>query len=259
MASASYQPVDDAPPTRSRSSELRRTFSSHWHVPKDHVNEEQVQLEVRLHFRRKVYGILSAQMVLTISIASCFMFYKPLLNFATHNLTGRMVQFAIFVPTVCVLCCMSANKNEVPANYVLLSIFTVLISIDIGIVCALFMKAGLGMDIFQAFAITGFVFLSLTAFVSCSKRDFSWMGGFLFVGLNGLIFVGFLGFFFPGLTSSLFYSYAGAIIFSGYIIYDTWRIEKVFGPDDYIIAAIELYLDIINLFLYILQILGRSD
>jgi len=45
---------------------------------------------------------------------------------------------------------------------------------------------------------------------------------------------------------------------SGWIIYDTWQIMARLGPDDYILAVIDLYLDIINLFLFILDMFGRN-
>ena len=51
------------------------------------------------------------------------------------------------------------------------------------------------------------------------------------------------------------FSVGGALLFSGYILYDTSVILHKLGPDDYIVAAINLYLDIVNLFLYLLQIL----
>jgi len=54
----------------------------------------------------------------------------------------------------------------------------------------------------------------------------------------------------------LWYSLFGALLFSAFIIFDTWKIANILSPDDYIIACNELYLDIINLFLYILSILG---
>eukprot|EP00962_Isochrysis_galbana_P039590 scaffold14217_cov120-Isochrysis_galbana.AAC.4 len=51
-----------------------------------------------------------------------------------------------------------------------------------------------------------------------------------------------------------------ALIFVGFVIYDTHMIMKYFGVDDFVIAAIELYLDVINLFLFLLQFLaGSSD
>ena len=48
----------------------------------------------------------------------------------------------------------------------------------------------------------------------------------------------------------------GALLFCAWIIFDTWKISSVLGYDDYIIASIELYLDILNLFLFVLQLLG---
>jgi FtsH-binding integral membrane protein len=59
---------------------------------------------------------------------------------------------------------------------------------------------------------------------------------------------------FGGFGHSIF-SMFGAVLFSGYILYDTSNIMHHMGPDDYILAAVSLYLDIINLFLYLLEIL----
>ena len=57
----------------------------------------------------------------------------------------------------------------------------------------------------------------------------------------------------------LFFGIVGTILFSGFIIYDTNNIMRYMGVDDYVIAAIELYLDVINLFLCILTIFGGGD
>ena len=54
------------------------------------------------------------------------------------------------------------------------------------------------------------------------------------------------------------YSLLGALIFSGFIIFDTWQITERFGYDDHILASITLYLDILNLFLFILRLLSRD-
>lgn len=62
-------------------------------------------------------------------------------------------------------------------------------------------------------------------------------------------------FFDFGLGGRMVFSLVGALIFVGYILYDTSLIIHHFGPDDYIIAAVTLYLDIINLFLYLLELL----
>jgi FtsH-binding integral membrane protein len=55
------------------------------------------------------------------------------------------------------------------------------------------------------------------------------------------------------------YSLFGSIVFSLYIVFDTYMISKRYGYDDYLIASIELYLDVVNLFLYLLQLFGRRD
>jgi FtsH-binding integral membrane protein len=66
--------------------------------------------------------------------------------------------------------------------------------------------------------------------------------------------------FFPlGKISVMIYGGLGALIFSGYIIYDTDNIIKRYTYDEYIWAAVSLYLDIINLFLSLLQVLRAAD
>ena len=70
-----------------------------------------------------------------------------------------------------------------------------------------------------------------------------------------------LGFFCSlfGFSTNGLYSWLGTLVFCGYVVIDTQMIMNKFGVDDYIIAAIELYLDILNLFLYILSILSESN
>ena len=60
-----------------------------------------------------------------------------------------------------------------------------------------------------------------------------------------------------GLRPALRYSLFGALIFSGYIIFDTFLITQKFGYDDYIFASVTLYLDLVNLFFFILQMLSQ--
>merc|ERR1712232_865544 len=128
-------------------------------------------------------------------------------------------------------------------------------SLPLGFVCSAYYKAGLGSLVLQAFVLTMACFGSLTAYAMHSKQDFSWMGGMLSMGLTGLVVWGLLASLF-GLGGGLVYSAFGAMLFCGYILYDTHRIMEVLGPDDAIVGAIDLYLDIINLFMYLLQLLS---
>lgn len=244
---------------RQSSSQLRRQYSSHHQVPDEHhCIPADIDAELRVGFIRKVYGILAAQMILTVVIAGFCMSSHSIRLLVLHMFGSTVMRIAMFVPTLAVLCCMQAAKNHYPANYLLLFAFTVLMALDVGLVCAAYTEAGLGLLILQAFGLTAIIFSSLTAYTCMSKRDFSFMGGFLYAGLMVMLVAGFAGFLFPSLVHNLVYSTCGALLFCGYIVYDTFRITKVFGYDDYIIAAIELYLDIINLFLYILQMLSES-
>lgn len=216
---------------------------------------------VRLGFVRKVYGILATQVLFTVLTVVACMFWSPLhygiISFATRN--GRLLQFFLTVPPFVMLLMMHCLKHSYPMNFACLSIFTAFIAADVGLVCAVFAEAGLSMVVLQACLLTLLIFGGLTIYTMASKRDFSYLGGFLFSGLLCLVGYGFLAMLFPSLNTGMagmITSWFGAVLFSAYIVFDTWRLEKVHGVDDYIVAAIELYLDIVNLFLQLLKILA---
>lgn len=87
------------------------------------------------------------------------------------------------------------------------------------------------------------------------------MGPFLFSSLLALVVWGFFALLFPmGDTARQIYALLGAVLFSGYIVFDTFLLIKRYTVDEYIWAAVQLYLDLINLFVRILQLLGdRRD
>lgn len=112
----------------------------------------------------------------------------------------------------------------------------------------------------QAALLTASTFAVLTLYATASRRDFSALGGFFVVGLWVLIATSLLNLFFRNETASLWLAGASVFVFGGLLVYDTWRIRNVYGPDDYVPAAVSIYLDLINLFLAILRLLGgRRD
>lgn len=121
-------------------------------------------------------------------------------------------------------------------------------------------------ELFQvsiAIGITAAVCLGLTLFAFQTKWDFTVMGGVLFVALIVFMIFGIVAIFLPGKTMTLVYSSLGALLFSFYLIYDTQLIiggkhKYSISPEEYIFAALNLYLDVINIFIYILSILGAS-
>lgn len=117
--------------------------------------------------------------------------------------------------------------------------------------------------VLTAAAITCFITLGLTAYAMQTKYDFTTAGGILTGVLMAFVIVSFIGIFVPHIKAlELLISGAGAVLFSCFLVVDIQMLmdgKRVqLSPDDYIFAALNLYLDIINLFLYILRALNES-
>jgi len=115
-------------------------------------------------------------------------------------------------------------------------------------------------QVVMAAALTLGIFLALTAFTLQSRADWTWLGPALFAGLVVLFFWSFFTFWLMpnGFRWQMILSLLFALLFVGFIIYDTHMIMKYTGVDDFIIAAIELYLDVVNLFMFLLSLLAGS-
>jgi modulator of FtsH protease len=109
--------------------------------------------------------------------------------------------------------------------------------------------------IMQAFGATALVFFGLSGYVLTTKKDFSFMGGFLIVGLIVAVVASLANIFFQIPALSLAVSSAIVFIMSGFILYDTSRIING-GETNYIRATVSMYLNIYNLFTSILHLLG---
>ncbi|TRY80322.1 hypothetical protein TCAL_13299 [Tigriopus californicus] len=218
---------------------------------------------VRRGFIRKVYGILSVQLLITCGLISIFVFVKPLRDFAIENESLYWIAFAVtMVCMIAMVCCESVRRKS-PTNFVFLGIFTI---------CEGFMMGSLAAH-FEADAVLiaagtcAVVTLALTVFAFQSKYDFTVCGGMLLALLLILLLGGILMAILPNSKWAMIgYGSAGALIFSLYIVYDTQimmggKHKYALSPEEYIFAALNLYLDIINLFVYLLMIIGiaRSD
>ena len=112
--------------------------------------------------------------------------------------------------------------------------------------------------IMTAFTVTTVAFAGLTFYAYTSKKDFSFLGGFLFIGLLTLIGFSLVSLFTGGLGGGLGLAIAvlGVLIFSGYILYDISHYRQGLTEAMIPLAVLNLYLDFINLFLYVLRLLG---
>lgn len=102
---------------------------------------------------------------------------------------------------------------------------------------------------------TGVIFMALSGYVLTTKKDFSYMGGFLFIAFIGALLLAIGAAIFKMALMQVVMSGAFILIFSGYILYDTSRILHG-GETNYIMATVSLYIDILNLFLSLLRILS---
>ncbi|OBZ70867.1 Bax inhibitor 1 [Grifola frondosa] len=210
-------------------------------------------LEIRSAFVRKVYSILFCQ-ILSTTIVAGVISQSPNAVFWVQTHT-----WAFYVPlfgTLVNLGLLFWKRHSHPLNFILLSSFTLLEAFSLGIMTAFFDN----IIVLQALLITVGVFLGLTLFTYQSKYDFSGMGPWLFAGLVALLMTGLVGIFIPfSRTTDLIFAIGGCLLFSGYIVYDTYIINKRLSPDEYILASISLYLDFINLFINILRLLNDAQ
>ncbi|XP_077240629.1 BI1-like protein [Tasmannia lanceolata] len=212
--------------------------------------------ELRWGFVRKVYGILAAQFVLTTIVSAVTVLYTPI-NDTLKGSPGLALGLAI-LPIV-LLCPLYHYQQKHPLNFIFLGLFTVFMSLSVGIACA----NTKGRLVLEALILTSAVVASLTGYTfwaSKKGKDFSYLGPILFACLIVLLMTSFIQILFPlGPVSHAIYGGFGALLFSAYLVYDTDNLIKRFTYDEYIWASVILYLDILNLFLSLLQLLRSSD
>ncbi|CAB4009850.1 lifeguard 1-like [Paramuricea clavata] len=150
-------------------------------------------------------------------------------------------------------------RRKFPHNIILLGLFTLCEGFLLGAAASTYDADA----VLIAAGITTAVVLAITLFSFQTKYDFTMMGGMLFVALIILILFGFLSIFFYSRILQLVYACLGALIFSMYLVYDTQIMmgggkRYALSPEEYVFAALNLYLDIINLFIFILQIVSAA-
>ncbi|XP_038209220.1 protein lifeguard 4-like [Zerene cesonia] len=208
--------------------------------------------EIRLGFIRKVYSLLTIQLLVTVAIAAVFLLVKPVQGFIHSN---DWMVFIAFILSMVTLFALIAKRRDYPANLYLLAGFTVIQAYTIGVVVSYFDT----FIVLQALALTFTVVFALTLFTFNTKRDFSFVGYGLVAGLSVLIIGGLIQIFLQSSAFEVALSFAGAIFFGLFLIFDTQQLMTTLSPEEYILATINLYMDILNLFLYILRILNEIN
>ncbi|RCV38715.1 hypothetical protein SETIT_8G164500v2 [Setaria italica] len=212
---------------------------------------EEEDPRLRWAFVRKVYAILSLQFAVTaaVSVAACLVRAVP--RFFTSGPPAAVwpVFIVILVSPLVVMFPMMKYREKHPRNLVLLGVFTLCCSLSIAVTTS----SSVGRVVLQSAILTAAAVLGLTLFTFWAVKkgyDFTFMFPFLFTCLNVLLVYLIIQVFFPlGRVGITIYGFLATIVFSGFIIFDTHMLLKRHTYNEYVVAAISLYLDVINLFM----------
>ncbi len=221
-------------------------------------------------FMLGVYNKVALGLLLSAGLAFLTSAYAPVASLL-YVLTpdGRLAGFTMlgtiirFAPLVMMLGAMFVMKNPTAKSS---GIFYWALVATIGAGSGVWLLAYTGTSVASTFLITALAFGSLSLFGYTTKKDLTGFGSFLLMGLVGLVLASLAQMFFklPGL--SFIISILGVLIFAGLIAYDTQRLKMSYyemGGDQNSMAvatnygALSLYLDFINLFQFLLSILGN--
>ena len=208
----------------------------------------------RLGFIRKVYGILTAQLLLTTIFVLISVFAEGYQDFVLDNIWLFIVCIVLSIVVLCVLFFVPDLHRTVPYNYALLLLFTILEGYTISCLTAFYDPETVAL---AAGCTAGLAFL-LTLYAVFTKTDFTMLGGFMICLSFGLLIFGFV-FIFIGHSNvyRLIFCPIAIVCYGIFLVYDTQLIvgEKrhKIGYDDYVLGSVSLYIDIVGMFIYILS------
>lgn len=207
---------------------------------------------------RSTYMMLALTMIPT--IIGAFIGLSVSFSFmAEHPIMAPLLMFGIMMG---MLFGVSALRNSVWGIVMLLG-FTFVAGVFLGPILqhALHLRNGAQL-VGMAAGGTGLIFFSLATIATVTKKDFSFMGKFLFIGVILLVVASLANIFFAIPALSLTISAIAVLIFSAYILYDISQIIHG-GETNYVMATMGLYLDIYNIFVHLLSLLmafsGEKD
>lgn len=245
------------------------------------VKDRNIPAEIRTAFVTKVYSLLVFMLLISFGIATPFVFQPDqALDFLQTNswilptvsillLVQQMFNIAMLFEACCggsgLRQCYFRMFTTVPINYILLSSYAACFGVLIGFICVQYTAQ----SVCIVFALTASMMFALTIYAITTKSDFSGIGPFLLVVVMGMFMLIIISIFVntPFINKAI--AVCGAVLMSFMIIFDT---QLIFGTaafnwdnhaakieftiDMYAFAAYQLYLDFVNLFLYLLRIFG---
>ncbi|MDO8884658.1 MAG: Bax inhibitor-1/YccA family protein [Pseudotabrizicola sp.] len=223
----------------------------------------QIDEGLRAHMN-KVYGLMSVGMVLTGGVAWAVGTNDAMIS----AIFGTPLKWVVMFAPLIMVFAFSAMINRLSAAAAQLFFYTfaALMGLSISFIFAVYT----GVSIAQTFFATAVAFAGLSLYGYTTKKDLSGMGTFLLMGLIGLIVASIVNIFLGSSALQFAISVIGILIFAGLTAYDTQSIKNEYvqhaaSMDDEwlgkaaIMGALRLYLDFINMFMFLLSFMGNRE
>ena len=229
----------------------------------------QIDEGLRAHMN-KVYGTMSVGMLLTFAVAWAVGTSPELLGVFRDPLTLRpniLGWIVMFAPLIMVFAFGAAlNRLSAAGAQLFFYVFAAVMGLSLSWIFVAFT----GFSIAQVFLVTSIAFAGLSLWGYATKKDLSGMGTFLIMGVIGLVVASIINIFLGSPAIMFAISVIGVLIFAGLTAYDTQNIKATYlqhahtGDSEWlgksaIMGALSLYLDFINMFMFLLQLLGNRE
>jgi FtsH-binding integral membrane protein len=210
--------------------------------------------EERATLIRRTYSLVFASILVTVGAVAFAMTQPAMMQAVSQHPIITFI--CAFIP----LMLAQRARASFPQNIGFVFLFTFAMGLYVAPFIAFAEQHSPGISS-QAGLLTFTAFGTLTMYSFLSRRDFSAWRGFLVVGLVVLIVASLLMRISGSEAGYTWIAAVGVLLFSGLLVFDTWRMRNLYGPDDYVIAAVSIYLDLLNMFLFILSLLsgGRKN
>ncbi|MGE5503724.1 MAG: Bax inhibitor-1/YccA family protein [Actinomycetota bacterium] len=224
---------------------------------------DAAQIDVGLRqYMLRVYNYMASGLALTGIVALLIGTNNELLRV----LYGTPLKWVVMFAPLAVVFFMSARIEQMRASTAqgLFWLYAGLVGASLSFIFAVYT----GTSIARVFFITAAAFAGLSLYGYTTKKDLSGFGSFLIMGVWGLLIAGIVNIFLQSAMMQFVISAAGVLIFAGLTAWDTQRIKEIYWEADgeeiaakkAVIGALALYIDFINLFMFMLQFLGvRRD
>jgi hypothetical protein len=214
--------------------------------------------EVVAAFMRGVYGWMCGGLAITAATA-WLVSSSPALMAAIFG--NRMVFWVLALAQLGIVIALSARVDRMASGTA--SALFVLYSALTGVTLSVILLVYTGESVFTTFLVAAGMFGALATYGTVTRRELSGLGQFLFMGLIGLVLASIVGIFWHSDGLQFVISFIGVIVFAGLTIYDAQRLKALAFATNTgsvsgvtIVGALALYLDFINLFLFLLRFLG---